>query len=143
MTKTPRTLAAATILAVLTIAGCGSDSKSSSTTAAQAETTAAPAAGAGETTAAANPETTLGSTAAGGATLAIKGFAFGQLTAATGETITVTNGDSSRHTVTADDGTFDVKVPAGKSATFTVDKPGTYAIHCEVHPRMKGTITIT
>jgi plastocyanin len=72
----------------------------------------------------------------------IKGFAFGALTAKAGETITVTNGDSAKHTVTANDGSFEVKVDAGGTATFTVDAPGTYEIHCEVHPRMKGTITI-
>jgi len=139
MIKTPRTLAASVVLATLAIAGCGSDSKSSSTTVATAATSAA-------SSAATSAETTAGSTgesaAAGGATMEIQGFKFGALTAAAGETITVTNGDSAKHTVTADDGSFDAKVDAGGTTTFTVDAPGTYEIHCEVHPKMTGSITI-
>ena len=29
------------------------------------------------------------------------------------------------------------------TSAFTVAAPGTYEIHCEIHPRMKGTITIS
>ena len=48
------------------------------------------------------------------------------------------------HTVTADDGSFDTgKIDPGASATITVDTAGTFAYHCNFHPSMKATITVT
>lgn len=134
MNKTPRTIAASVILVTLGLAGCGSDEESSSTTAAAATTAAAP------TTAAA--AATTAAPAAGGAALEIKDFTFGAVTATAGEEIAVTNADDAPHTVTDDAGAFDVDVAAGGTATLTVDAAGTYAIHCDVHPKMTGTITI-
>jgi plastocyanin len=84
-----------------------------------------------------------GTTGAAGAALAIQGFAFGSVTAKAGEVITVTNGDSAKHTVTADDGSFSVDVPASGTATLTVAKAGTYKIHCQIHSKMTGSITVS
>lgn len=67
-----------------------------------------------------------------------------------GTTVTFTNEDSARHTVTAGTPTapepdvFDLELPgAGSSVTFTFDEPGTYAYFCEPHPFMRGTVTVT
>ena len=63
-----------------------------------------------------------------------------------GATVTVKNDDnSSQHTVTADTGNaFNVTVDPGKTVTFTApSKPGTYKFHCNIHPFMHGTLTVT
>lgn len=77
--------------------------------------------------------------------LAMEGFEFvpTQLEVAAGETITITNSDSAAHTVTADDGTFDVNVGGGDSGELTVDEPGTYDFACAFHPAMTGTLTVS
>lgn len=78
------------------------------------------------------------------ATLTISDFTFSPLTVKAGETVTVVNSDSVEHTVTAADAGLDVKVPAGGSATFTAPTtPGDYALTCDFHPSMKGTLTVT
>ena len=54
------------------------------------------------------------------------------------------NKDGVAHTVTADDGSFDVKVGAGSTATFTAPATaGTYQFHCKIHSSMHGTLTVT
>jgi len=106
------------------IAGCGgSDSKPSS----QLKAAAAPADASGDA-------------------VTISSFKFqpATLTVKSGAEITVTNHDSTTHTATADDGnTFDTgDIDPGSSATFSVDKPGTVAYHCNIHPFMKATIVV-
>jgi plastocyanin len=57
-----------------------------------------------------------------------------QLTAKVGETITVTNNDPNGvHSVTAEDGTFNVEVPPNSSMTLTVQKPGSFPYYCTYH----------
>jgi plastocyanin len=81
---------------------------------------------------------------AAGGTIAIQNFKFSTITVAAGSTVTVSNNDTPTHTVTADDGSFNVKVNAGKSATFTApSKPGTYKFHCMIHSTMHGVLTVT
>jgi plastocyanin len=62
-----------------------------------------------------------------------------------GSTVTVKNNSSSQHTVTADTGKgFNVTVDGNQTATFTApSKPGTYKFHCNIHPFMHGTLTVT
>lgn len=109
------------------LASCGSDSDSS-------DTTSAPVASSAGSDAA---------PAAGGATLEISGFAFGEVAGATaGAPIAITNVDTAAHTVTADDGSFSVDVPASGTAELTAPAPGTYAYHCNIHVSMKGTLTV-
>jgi plastocyanin len=115
------------VLGVSSLAACSSDKKATIT----ADTAAAVSTPAG------------GTTGAAGAVLAIQGFAFGSVTATAGEAITVTNGDSAKHTVTADDGSFSVDVPAGGTATLTVATAGSYKIHCQIHSKMTGSITVS
>jgi plastocyanin len=83
--------------------------------------------------------------ASGGNAVTIRGFAFdpAAISVAVGGEVTWTNADPAPHTVAADDGSFDSgpKDPGGTfSATF--DQPGTIPYHCEIHPTMKGTITV-
>lgn len=61
-----------------------------------------------------------------------------------GETITVRNKDKTAHTVTADNGKFDVNVPAFSEVTFTAPKQaGSYGIFCTFHPYMTSTLEVT
>lgn len=66
------------------------------------------------------------------------------LTVPAGTTVEFTNEDSTPHTATSkESGTFETgSIDTGKSATVTLDKPGTYAYYCAFHPFMKGTITV-
>lgn len=86
------------------------------------------------------------STGAGDVSVAIADFAFNpaDISAAVGQTITFTNNDSAPHTATLDDdscGTANLSDGDSGGLTFTV--AGTYPFHCEVHPNMKGTITVS
>ena len=78
--------------------------------------------------------------------ITIQDFAFapGDLSVAAGTTITITNNDTTAHTVTADDGSFDTgPIEPGASATLTLDTAGTFAYHCTFHPNMTATLTVT
>lgn len=77
-------------------------------------------------------------------TIHVKDFAFtGANSAAPAARISVMNMDGETHSVTADDGSFEVTVQPGKTVDFTVPaKPGTYAYHCKFHPNMHGTLTV-
>ncbi len=81
-----------------------------------------------------------------GAEIEIADFAFGPATVEipAGATVAWVNADSSPHTATADDGAFDSgRLDEGGSTAVTFDTPGTFAYHCEYHPAMTGTITVT
>ena len=77
--------------------------------------------------------------------MTIKDFSFqpATISVSVGSTVTWTNADTTGHTVTADDGSFDSKSLAS-NATFsqTFAKAGTFAYHCAIHPGMKGTVTV-
>ena len=76
--------------------------------------------------------------------ISIENFTFsGPGTVNPGGTVTVTNNDTEVHTVTADDGSFDVTIPGGSSATFTAPSAaGTYGFFCKFHGNMKGSLTV-
>ena len=81
--------------------------------------------------------------ASGEGGITAEGFAFNDATVAAGATVAVTNADGATHTVTADDGEFDVSVSGGESGEFTApSEPGEYAFHCEIHTSMTGTLTV-
>ena len=128
--------AAMLALAPLAIVGCSSSSTATTTSPATTLATSTPAT---SSPAASSPAT---STPTAGATLTIAGFAFGPLTVTAGQQITIVNKDSAAHTVTDDAGSFDVKVPAGGTATLTIAKAGSYKIHCKIHSSMHGTIAV-
>ncbi|GGA35480.1 cupredoxin domain-containing protein [Paenibacillus physcomitrellae] len=77
-------------------------------------------------------------------TVNIKDFSFGApLTVEAGSKITFTNLDDMEHSAAADNGSFATPLLAsGESYTITLDKPGTYSYHCQVHPSMTGTIIV-
>ncbi len=76
----------------------------------------------------------------------IAGFKFDPetLDVTVGTTVTWTNNDSTAHTVTADDGSFQSgKIDPGASWSYTFDTAGTFAYHCEYHAGMKATVTVS
>lgn len=93
-------------------------------------------------------QATTGAPASGSVatSITVKDFGYGApITVSPGATVAVTNMDSARHTVTADEGSaFDVDVQGnGGTGTFTAPRqPGTYAYHCTFHPGMHGTLTV-
>src|SRR5215204_4291219 len=79
-------------------------------------------------------------------TVSIKNFAFNppNATVAPGTTVTWVNNDQAPHTATANNGAFDSgTLQPGQSYSFTFDKPGTYAYHCNIHPDMTATVTVS
>jgi plastocyanin len=93
--------------------------------------------------AAAQPPAAKPATAAG-ATLVIKDFAFAPVVAKPGAKIVITNRDGDVHTVSASNGSFDVTVKGKAQAAVTAPiKPGTYAFVCNIHPTMRGQLTVS
>ena len=116
MTNTRKILAVTTAcLLAVSAAACSSDKKASTT------------------------PTAAGSGAP--AALTIQNTSFSAASVTAGTEFTIENKDSVKHTVTADDGSFDVEVPGGGSATLTIPTAGTFKIHCRIHSSMHGTIT--
>jgi plastocyanin len=60
-----------------------------------------------------------------------------------GDTIEWDNHDIFEHSATADEGAFDLDLPAGGKATFTLKQSGVIRYHCKFHPGMLGQITVT
>ena len=77
-------------------------------------------------------------------TIADLAFAPTDLTVSAGTAVTWTNNDSTTHTATADDGSFDCGlINPGKSFTFTFATAGTFSYHCKIHPSMVAKITVS
>jgi len=96
------------------------------------------------TTAAAT--TTAGGTSGGSTTATIQNFAFRPATvnAKAGQKVTWSNDDSTTHTVTADNGSFDSgNLSPGKSFSTTLAKSGTVKYHCSIHSFMQGTVNVS
>lgn len=73
----------------------------------------------------------------------IKNFAFDPATIniKKGDSVKWTNEDSAPHTVTGpgfDSGTLNT----GKTYSYTFNVAGSFDYQCNLHPRMKGTITV-
>jgi plastocyanin len=80
-----------------------------------------------------------------GTKVVISNFTFSPptLRVAPGTTITITNNDGVTHTVTADDKSFDSgQIAGGATATVTLESPGKYTYHCDIHNYMTGTIEV-
>ena len=125
--RAPLRLAAVLLLPVLglAVAGCSSSDSSMSSS----STTTSGSAGSATST---------------GSTITIKSFTFSPLTVKAGQKVTVKNMDSTTHTVTADDGSFNTgDIAAGSSATFTPSGAGTFKYHCNIHNYMTGTLKVT
>lgn len=54
-------------------------------------------------------------------------------------------GAATAHQIMSDDAAFDTSEPftPGQSYTVVLGTPGTYHYHCNIHPNMVGTITVT
>jgi len=129
----------ALLLPVAILAACGG-SGSGSATSAPASAVASVAAPSD-----AGPSESAADAAGGGSAVSIKNFAFApaSLSVAVGTTVTWTNGDSTAHTATADDGTFDSKnIAAGATFSQAFETAGTFPYHCSIHPNMTGTIEV-
>jgi len=124
----------ATSVATALLFGCGSSSSSGST-----NTDAASGYGIyGKT------QDTTATPSSTGSQITIEGAAF----TVTGDVkstdvVSVTNNDSFKHTVTSDDGVFDVTVEGGATVSLPSLSPGVYAFHCKIHSTMHGTLTVT
>jgi plastocyanin len=79
--------------------------------------------------------------------VAIKNYLYGPETATVkaGDTVTWTNQDSVHHTVTTDsgDGPKSADMNQGQTYSYAFKTAGTYKYHCEIHPSMHGTVTVT
>ena len=77
--------------------------------------------------------------------VSIEDFAYSpdSLTVSAGASVSWSNNDPTPHTVSAENDLFDSDVldPA-KKFSFTFDDPGTYSYICNIHPDMKGTVTV-
>ena len=122
--------ATALVLLVLAVLACGGEGDtatgSPSTTAPATETTATPV----------------------GPTLTIEGRSFGQAPeVAAGESFTIINLDSARHTFTSSDGSWEeVDLPGDSQVQFTVPDslaPGRYVFFCALHSDMGGSLTVS
>jgi plastocyanin len=106
----------------LLLGACGDDDDSDSSS----DTTASSDAGSG----------------GGEGTLDVTSFNFSDVSAPAGGTLEVINESGGTHTVTADDGEFDVELPDGETVEVPVpSEPGEYGFHCEIHPSMTATLT--
>lgn len=79
-------------------------------------------------------------------TVRIVDFAFvpANLTVAAGDSVTFVNEDSAPHTATADSGAFDTgTLNSGQQATLTFQGAATFTYFCAIHPRMKGSVTVS
>jgi len=70
------------------------------------------------------------------------------LTVSVGSTVTWTNLDSVPHQIAADPGQPDIadfsspSMAQGSTYSYTFQKAGTWAYHCNIHPSMKGTVVV-
>jgi len=73
----------------------------------------------------------------------IKDFKFTPLAVKAGTTVTWVNRDDEPHTVVSDTGLFrSGGLDTNESFSYRFDKPGTYQIHCTIHPRMVATVVV-
>lgn len=141
----PRLALAVTAGALLMFAACSPAATTPAATAPAATTAAATPTEA----ATASASTAAGSCAQGATgtqTVTIAGFAFSpaDLTVPVGTAVTWTNNDSTTHTATSDDGSFDCGlISGGQSFTFTFSTAGTFSYHCKIHPSMVAKITVS
>jgi len=80
-----------------------------------------------------------------GVEVEIEDFAYlsAAITIKVGTTVTWTNKDSVRHTVSSDTGLFESGLfGKGESFSHTFTEAGTFTYHCAPHPYMKGTVIV-
>jgi plastocyanin len=92
-------------------------------------------------TKASSTPTTGAATSGAPVALTIQNSSFSAASVTAGTEFTIENKDTVTHTVTADDSSFDIRVPGGSTMTLTIPAAGTFKIHCKIHASMHGTIT--
>jgi plastocyanin len=131
--------------ALVLLAACGGGTTAGSGATPTPTTGTTPAGTTPTATAASNGQAVMITTDSSGS------FAFSPatLTVKVGTKVTWTNMTQVGHTVTSDDGkSFDSGISnpiaaSGGTYTFTFTKVGTFPYHCQIHPFMKATITVT
>ena len=81
--------------------------------------------------------------AAADETVTIDDFAFepGAVTVQVGDSVTWTNADTTAHTATDSDGSFDTEsIGTGQSSTIQFQEAGRYSYVCSIHPTMTGSV---
>jgi len=79
------------------------------------------------------------------ATVSIRNMAFSpnSLSVKAGATVTWTNSDTTIHTVTADDGSFNSgNIAVGATYSKVFSSAGAFSYHCALHPEMTGKIVV-
>jgi plastocyanin len=75
--------------------------------------------------------------------IVIVNFSYQNMVAKAHQVTKVVNKDAAPHTLTADDLSFDTKtIDANGTGEFTAPGPGTYKIHCIVHPFMTAELKV-
>jgi plastocyanin len=75
--------------------------------------------------------------------MADRTFAPGSVTIAAGGSMQWTNNDDDSHTVSATAGAFDSGILSpGRSFSHTFPAPGSFAYFCQIHPDMRGTVSV-
>ena len=97
------------------------------------------------TAAACSSSAKAGSSDATANTITIKDFKFTvPASLKVGATVTVKNDDSTAHTVTANDQSFNTgPIQPGTTKTFTVSKTGAIGFHCGIHNYMTGSLNVS
>jgi plastocyanin len=73
----------------------------------------------------------------------IKDFKFTPVSVKAGTKVTWVNMDDEPHNVVSDAGLFRSSgLDTNESFSYTFDKPGTYQIHCSIHPRRVATVVV-
>lgn len=130
-------------------AACGSDSDgdesgsgdSTATSAAESGTDYGDTGDTTDTTAAEASDTPAEATAP-----VIQDFSFipDPISITVGDSVTWTNEDGFAHTVTADDDSFDSgNLDGGATFEQSFDEAGEFAYHCNIHPQMAGTVSVS
>jgi plastocyanin len=131
------TISALVIVASLALVGCGGSGGGGIYGASSSTPGAAAASGA---------LSGASSASADGAAVEIKDFMFSPspISVSAGQTVTWTNGDTTAHTVTLDDGSAN-SGPVNPGATFSQGfaNTGTFTYHCSIHPQMKAVVQVT
>jgi plastocyanin len=118
----------------LALAACGASGSSGSTPSAAASD-------GGSTAAACEVVTTAGEVTG---SIADNAFDPADVSATAGQVVAFTNEDSVPHTFTLDDASCDTgNIANGASGAIRFDAAGSYPFHCNVHPSMKGTVTVS
>lgn len=80
------------------------------------------------------------------ASVTIRNMAFNpsSLSVTAGSTVTWMNSDTTIHTVTADDGSFNSgNIAIGATYSRVFSTAGTFSYHCTIHPEMTGKVAVT